>query len=281
MLRLLSALVLMLSPVPALAQALSCSVPGQTPRPQFEGPTKKEPRRALPIGSYTLALTWSPQHCSMIYSAFSGKDAFQCSGKSGQFGFTLHGLWPDGVGKEWPQYCKPADLLPRAVVAKNLCTTPSVQLLQHEWAKHGTCMASKPDLYFDLSRAFYQSIRYPDMRKLAAQQDLTVGDFVAAFVKVNKALKPDMVRVRTTRSQWLDELWLCMDRQMEFTRCPAHQGGAPDSATLRIEPGPDMPIQAAAKRPAPKPVTQPRRKPGLVLDLDPNVQPLTNSSDKK
>ena len=233
MLKGLALVALIAMPGTALAQSAQCSPPAQIARPDLEGPTAKEPRRILPIGSYTLALSWSPQYCS---TAKGGRSAIQCGGRNGRFGFTLHGLWPDGFGKEWPQYCRAANLVPRQVIRQNLCATPSVQLIQHEWAKHGTCMTTKPELYFNLSRALYQSIRYPDMGALARTKSLTVGQFAQAFARANRGLKPDMLRVTTTRGNWLSEVWLCMDRAMAFTRCPAHQGGAPVASRLRIAP---------------------------------------------
>ncbi|WP_242129337.1 ribonuclease T [Sphingobium sp. Sx8-8] len=245
------------APVPALAQAAQCTVPAQPPRPRPDLPGDAQPRRLLPIGGYTLALTWSPQYCT---DAKGPDDAFQCGGGNGRFGFTLHGLWPDGVGKDWPQYCRSADLLPRAVIAQNLCNTPSAQLLQHEWAKHGSCMTTRPERYFNLSRTLYQSLRYPDMAALARRKALTAGQFAQAFAAANKDLRADMLRVTTTPGHRLNEVWLCMDKSLEFARCPAHQGGAPTNASLRITPGPHIPNPRR---------TPPVRRPDLPLDVDP------------
>ena len=272
MLRPIFAMALIALPAPALAQSAQCRMPANVARPEAEGPTEKEPTRVLPIGSYTLAISWTPQYCSTARE----RNSLQCSGRNGKFGFTLHGLWPDGRDKAWPQYCRAADLVPREVVRDNLCTTPSVQLIQHEWAKHGTCMATRPELYFDLSRAFYQSLRYPDMAALARRKTLTVTQFATAFAAANKRLEPDMLRVTTVRGNWLSEVWICMDRAMEFTRCPAHQGGAPGPSYLRIEPGPNIPNSRLTTPRGSR--AAPARKPGLVLDLDPKVQPLTNDS---
>lgn len=246
------------APVPALAQAAQCSIPSQLPRPRPDLPDAGQPRRLLPIGGYTLALTWSPQYCA---GAKGRDDGFQCGGRNGRFGFTLHGLWPDGVGKDWPQYCRSTDLLPRVVIRQNLCSTPSAQLLQHEWAKHGTCMTTKPELYFNLSRMLYQSLRYPDMAALARRKALTAGQFAEAFAAANKGMRADMLRVTTTRDNRLSEVWLCMDKSLEFSRCPAHQGGAPGKASLRIAPGPNIPNPRRAA-PMPRP----------ILDLDPNAE---------
>lgn len=231
--RKLLALVLLAAPLPALAQANQCTLPAQIARPQIEGPTAAEPRRVLPIGGYTLAISWSPQYCS---GAAARKDDLQCSGRHGRFGFTLHGLWPDGYGKEWPQYCKPAAPLPAKVIRDHLCSTPSVQLVQHEWAKHGTCMPTTPARFFAQSRLHYQALRYPDMMALASRPAVTARAFAEAFAAANGGLSADMMRVTATRDNWLSEVWLCMDRRMRYTRCPAHQGGVSPETVLKIAP---------------------------------------------
>ena len=262
MLERFAAALLLTVPGTAVAQAVQCSVPAQIPRPRLETEAANEARRFVPIGGYTMALSWSPQYCLDSRGVDS---AFQCSGRNGRFGFVLHGLWPEGAGSEWPQYCRAADLLPRQIIRQNLCVTPSVQLLQHEWAKHGSCMATKPDLYFSLSRALYQSVRYPDMTLLARRNRLTVGEFAATFARANPRLQPSMISVRTVRNNRLSEVWLCMDRAMEFARCPARQRGAKATSLLFIESGPGM--SSSKKR-----ISSPGHRPGLILTLDPNAQ---------
>lgn len=257
MLKGLAAALLLAWPSAALAQAAACSIPAQISRPRLERPVEGEARRLLPISGYTLALSWSPQHCA---SARGPDDAFQCGGRNGRFGFVLHGLWPEGGGAAWPQYCRAADLLPRQVVRQNICTTPSVQLLQHEWTKHGSCMTTKPELYFNLARALYESVSYPDMAALARRKALTVGQFTTALARANPRLRPDMISVRTARGNRLSEVWLCMDRALEFARCPTRQRGAKAGRALRIEPGPAM---SRSKKLAPAPA----RRSALILDL--------------
>lgn len=223
------ALAAILLPAAAHAQAYRCSVPTRVERPHADEASDDQPRRLLPIGGYTLALTWAPQYCRAGHDAAS----FEC-GRGNRFGFTLHGLWPDGVGKEWPQYCRSTALLPSALIRRNLCATPSAQLQQHEWSKHGTCMAGlTPQRYFARSTGLYARLRYPDLDALS-RRALTAGQFAAALAAVNPGLPASAVRVTATRDGWLDELWLCLDQRFRYERCRANSGGITPDAALRI-----------------------------------------------
>jgi ribonuclease T2 len=217
----------------ALAQTPpSCIAPANLPRPKLDGPDKDQPVRRIPIASYTLALSWSPQYCR---GGNAGKERLRCNGRLARFGFTLHGLWPDGAGTTWPQYCRPAALLPSPIIRQNICATPSVDLVQHEWAKHGTCMTTDPTKYFNEARALYDQVKVPDMDGLSRRRTLTIGAFVDAFVAVNPAIPARAVRVTTTRGNWLDELWLCLDKQQRWAPCKVSQdGGNNPRRSLRI-----------------------------------------------
>jgi ribonuclease T2 len=221
-------------PSMALAQAQQCAVPSRLPPSHAEGPTAKDPRRQMPIGGYTLAVTWSPEHCA---GSINTDDAFQCGADGtggGRFGFALHGLWPDGAGKSWPQYCRPAAPLPPAVIRAHLCSTPSAQLIQHEWAKHGTCMKDSPTRFFARSRALYRKLRFPDMGMLAQRRGLGVGDVATAIAAVNPGLRADMMRINATRDGWLSEVWFCLNLRFAPVRCPAGQNGMKPDEPVKI-----------------------------------------------
>lgn len=223
-------------PAAAPAQALSCALPATVPVPKPAGPSASEPVRRLPIGAYTLSLSWSPQYCRTAEQ----KSSFQCGGKA-RFGFVLHGLWPDGRGAQWPQYCHPASILPAREVRAMLCTTPSADLIQHEWARHGTCGWRDPAAYLATARTLYRPLHYPDMAALSRRPALTVGQFRDMVARANSAipgLNADSIRVRT-KDGWLSELWLCLDRNMAHGRCgPGQRGGAALGQRLKIWRGP-------------------------------------------
>ena len=217
MFRILIAAAALAAPAAALAQAAECSLPATLPRPHLEGPTEREPKRLLPVGGYTLALSWSPEYCRT--RTRSTNDRIQCGGGN-RFGFTLHGLWPDGRGETWPQYCKPAALLPDPVIRAAICATPSAQLLQHEWAKHGTCVESDPSRYFGIATKLYRGIAYPDMMALSRRSALSASAFRQAFAAANPGMTADMIRLNLNRKGWLEEVWLCLDTDRKLRRCP-------------------------------------------------------------
>ncbi len=214
----------------ACAKKNSCEVPADLPRPMLEGTSRAEPRRLLPIGGYTLALTWSPQRCASRMT--SPMDKVRCDGAAGAFGFTLHGLWPDGEGAQWPQYCTPTRLVPDKVIRQHFCSTPSPQLIQHEWEKHGTCMSKTPDEYFAKSGKLFSELRFPDMAGFNGKT-VKASAFREAFAKANEGMRADQLRLNVSKDGWLEEVWLCLDKTLGRRSCPV-QGEAAADRLIKI-----------------------------------------------
>jgi ribonuclease T2 len=220
---------LALAAAPACSKK-ACEIPAELPRPVLEGPTADQPRRLMPVTGYTLALSWSPERCTGRMT--SPMEHIRCGGGADSFGFTLHGLWPDG-DDGWPQYCEPARLVSDEVIRDQLCTTPSPQLIQHEWEKHGSCMAKNPDEYFARGRALVRGLRFPDMDDLRGRT-MTVAEFERAFAEANSGMRPEQMRLRLGRDGWLEDVLICLDGEFERAACPAARHGAPLGQTLRI-----------------------------------------------
>ncbi|OYX62413.1 MAG: hypothetical protein B7Y89_09295 [Novosphingobium sp. 32-60-15] len=226
--RLLTALCLAAA-TPALGQGWQCRVPPQVSVPAM--PEPDAPPRVVPTTGYTLALSWSPEFCRTRKA--DPAHATQCSGSMGRFGFVLHGLWPDGKGGAYPQWCPVRRAPDAATLRRNLCTTPSADLLMHEWAKHGSCMTKDPAAYFDQGRVLFQAMQFPDMARLSRQPGLDAGMVRQALVIANPRLKPDMVKLLLNRSGWLREVHVCHSRAMKPVRCPTGNG-PPDSVPVKI-----------------------------------------------
>lgn len=214
----------------AYAQAYQCRVPSTAitvPRIAPEGPARR-----IPITGYSLALSWSPEYCRI--RADNPGDAMQCSGHNGRFGFVLHGLWPEGTGGRWPQWCPTPRALSPVLARQHLCMMPSTRLMAHEWAKHGSCMVRTPESYFKVSQILWDSLRLPDLNDLSRQDTLNAGAIRHAFLRRNPDWRAEQVGVHLNARGWLTEMRLCYGKDYRPARCSPTQFGARDSARARI-----------------------------------------------
>ena len=219
---------------PATAQDWQCKAPATLPRPTIE---PQEEIRRTPVSGYTLALSWSREFCR-------GREkdpamALQCGGKIGDFGFIVHGLWPNAAGPDYPIWCRKARLLSRKVVADHICMSPIVQLLQHQWAKHGSCMVRRPETYFGAAKLLFEAIEFPDMDRLSRQGEkddvpLNAAGLADAFATDNDGLPANAVRFKSNERGWLQEVRICLDKKFKPTACPRHISGARDKAEIKI-----------------------------------------------
>ena len=92
-------------------------------------------------------------------------------------------------------------------------------------------MSARPADYFAQSRRLFDALRYPDMTALGTT---TAGQIAVAMARANPGIGADMMRITTTQSGWLDEIWLCLDLRQHYARCPAHQGGVAADAAVRV-----------------------------------------------
>lgn len=169
-------------------------------------------------GYYVMRYSWSPGFCRGVSSDQKrpGKKNFlQCS--SGQnFGYVLHGLWPQGektFGSEYPRACEgDQPEISKEVLDKYLCMTPSYWLLQHEYEYHGTCMHDEsletPEAYFDTALMLHNKITLPssELKNKDESYDWLVEN--------NEGMKRE--HVLYSGGEWQ----ICFDLDFEFTDCP-------------------------------------------------------------
>ncbi|NOT41649.1 MAG: ribonuclease T2 [Alphaproteobacteria bacterium] len=169
---------------------------------------------------YLLVLSWSPTHCSS--DAGRGRDDdLQC--RSGRpYGFVLHGLWPQ-YERGWPERCSTEE--PRSVTDANMTATlklsPSRQLVQHEWEKHGTCAGLSQDDYFAAAALAVESVKVPKAYRSPAQPLVTTPNAVRrAFLDANSGIPDDGLSATCGRNQ-LAEVWVCLDKNLAPRSCSA------------------------------------------------------------
>jgi ribonuclease T2 len=223
----------MLMASPALAQSPQCVIPDQLESPREEPPPPGEVVQARPT-HYLLSLSWSPQFCRGKES--DPRHENQCAPLAGvegyRFGFILHGLWPDAPGRADPAWCKPVKPISRALVRQHFCMTPSPQLLQHEWAKHGSCSSDAPEKYFRAASLLFAAIRMPDMERLSRGKQ-NVGTFKSQFARANPGLPMASLSVRTS-GPWLSEVRICLGLDLKPMPCRPEDRGARNQVPLQI-----------------------------------------------
>ncbi len=168
---------------------------------------------------YLLVLAWSPTHCSS--DAGRGRDDdLQC--RSGRpYGFVLHGLWPQHE-RGYPESCSSAEReVSDANMAAALKLSPSRQLVQHEWEKHGTCAGLSQDDYFVSETLAIESVVVPKAYKAPAQPLVTTPNAVKrAFLDANPSIPDDGLSATCSRNQ-LAEVWVCLDKNLAPRSCSA------------------------------------------------------------
>ena len=224
-------LALMFVPVTANAQSYQCRAPSALSAATAAKKPASEPRRIKPVAGYTLAMSWSPEFCRMRKD--SSRHKTQCSGDDGSFAFILHGLWPDAQGPSYPQWCRATKALSPEIVKRNFCMMPSPRLMANEWAKHGSCMAERPETYFRISRIMFGAVAFPNMDRLS-RKPLTARRLREAFEATNTGLRANMIRLKINRRGWLEEVRLCLGKNFRPQRCPRHMRMVRDDVPVKI-----------------------------------------------
>ena len=228
--RLLLLAAVTLLPTSALAQAYQCRAPQNVTLPpaiQPDGPSYR-----AQISGYTLAVSGSPEFCRG--KAARDPDNYQCNGRIGRFGFVLHGLWPESGSGKSPQWCAMTPRPTAGELSANLCMTPVPWLLEHEWAKHGSCMAANPADYYKVSRVLWQSLHLPDAGRVSRQNPLTAGDLRKAFAAQNPGWPASAIGLVVGNGGWLRELHLCYSAKFMPTACDKRGFGPKDATPLKI-----------------------------------------------
>ena len=176
---------------------------------------RAEGERAGDFDYYVLSLSWSPNWCAAEGDA---RGADQCDAGR-DFGFTLHGLWPQ-YDEGWPSFCRTGARDPsRRQTAEMADIMGSGGLAWHQWKKHGRCSGLSAEDYFALSREAYGRIERPEvLRKLPRRMDIPPGVIEDAFLEVNPDLTADGVTV-TCRGLALQEVRICLNRDLTPRRC--------------------------------------------------------------
>ena len=171
--------------------------------------------RAGDFDYYVLALSWSPNWCEREGDS---RNSPQCD-PSEDFGFVVHGLWPQ-YENGWPANCRSSHRDPSRAQTRDMADIMgSSGSAWHQWKKHGRCSGLSSVDYYELMREAFAEVTRPEVLRqidrAMAVAPLVVED---AFLEQNEELDPDEITI-TCRSGQLQEARICMDKDLEYRTC--------------------------------------------------------------
>lgn len=164
---------------------------------------------------YVLALSWSPTWCAL---EGDGRKSPQCDA-SADFGWVLHGLWPQ-YHRGWPSYCPTTERNPSRAMTRDMADIMGTSgLAWHQWNKHGVCSGLSATDYYATSRDAFSRITRPEVfRKLDRAVTLPASVVEDAFLKANPQLEPDMITI-TCKSGRIQEARICLSKTLDPVPC--------------------------------------------------------------
>jgi ribonuclease T2 len=157
---------------------------------------------------YLMNLSWSPEFCSI-----QGTSP-ECAAHPG---FILHGLWTQNNDGTYPVFCSeqpaPKD------IAQNLDITPDLRLLQHEWAKHGTCSGVGPQRFFAMEHQAFRSLKIPPQFEHIDQEiRMTPNAILDLFAATNPDFPQDSILLSCGRNH-LTAIEACFSKDLKPIAC--------------------------------------------------------------
>ena len=180
---------------------------------------KKSQSSSTPSGSdfdyYLLTLSWAPEFCATNTAA---RNSAECASNK-HMGLVVHGLWPQYNNGKWPQDCATTPPVASSTVDHMMPIMPGSSLIQHEWAKHGTCSGLSADDYFADIEKLYTGLTIPDDFKRPGDAEQTSpGDIEAAFASANNAPK-EAFRVSCPKNEF-SAVEICLSKDLQYQACP-------------------------------------------------------------
>lgn len=171
--------------------------------------------RAGTFDYYLLSLSWSPNWCA---GEGAGRGSPQCAG---DYGFVLHGLWPQ-YERGWPDDCRSSFAPPSRAMTNGMTDIMGdAGSAWHQWNKHGVCSGLSPDAYYALARQAYGRVAIPEIFTVLSREISLPAELVErAFLRDNPGLEVDQITI-TCQSGAIQEVRLCLTRDLDFRRCGA------------------------------------------------------------
>lgn len=165
---------------------------------------------------YLLTLSWSPEFCA------THESSSECGSHPG---FVVHGMWPQNNDGTYPENCSNA--AGPANPQQYLDVIPTVSLINHEWATHGTCSGLAPDVYFGAIRSAFQAVKIPAaFAKVTQQESLAPSAIINDFAAANPSWPKESIALSCGKN-YLTAVEVCLSKALAPETCQnVHTCGA-------------------------------------------------------
>jgi ribonuclease T2 len=157
---------------------------------------------------YLMNLSWSPEFCSIHGTSP------ECVARPG---FILHGLWAQNNDGTYPIFCSKES--GPAAPEQNLDITPDLSLLQHEWAKHGTCSGVGPQRFFAMEHQAYHLLTIPpQIERVEHEISMTPDAILGLFAQANPTFPRGSILLSCGRNH-LTAVEACFSKDLKPIVC--------------------------------------------------------------
>ncbi len=161
---------------------------------------------------YLFNLSWAPEFCAANAGHVSSSECDPAH----HFGFVVHGLWPENNDGSYPQECRSAGPVAQSTVQHMLPIMPDRGLIQHEWARHGTCSGLATQNYFSQIETAFHKVEIPaDYRNSRNAITASPAEIEHKFAQANNAPAGTF---RVVCSRELD-VEVCLTKDLQFRQC--------------------------------------------------------------
>lgn len=165
---------------------------------------------------YVLSLSWSPTYCA---TQSAGRSSQQC-GSGRDYGFIVHGLWPQ-FENGYPEFCpsRAPQRVPQSLGKTMFDIMPSMGLIGHQWRKHGSCTGLDQRGYLAKTRDAFEGVRVPPSLA-AGERRLTISanEIEQAFIDANPGMTSRGIAA-SCEGRRLEEVRICLTKDLQFREC--------------------------------------------------------------
>jgi len=178
-------------------------------------PTVPSDATAGDFDYFLLTLSWTPEFCA---TEPRERPSAECA-PSKHVGLLVRGFRPQYDDGKWPQDCGSTSPVPSATVKHMMPIMPGNELIQHEWATHGTCSRLSMQDYFGVIEKLYNALEVPEeLKKPGNRSHPSPSVIEQKFALANNAPKRAF-RISCPKNQF-SAVEICLSKDMQYQACP-------------------------------------------------------------